>query len=912
MKLVKKKVSKKDKITNLKHKQKSTGGVIGRVYDSEKNQYDFVKNKIPYQPNAGFVIDNKWKTKDKSSSKILDTSITSPVKDIKEDTPTSIDEDREIDDRDSDDDKYIAESVAPSMTLKKLITLRLDCFKDFFENVKKIYGEINDFPQDIRDDVSCTWTKIYFDNLKKNHKNLKQNLENTLEFMTVNGGGFFQNPFKNVFKRNKEENRDTRVDIKKCRKKLDVFWWKMRDLQQDTDLFYSKLMSDIDHPYFERYLDNINNSLKNILPELEKFRIDLLHYTAKKYLQSIPLSKWKEKRELFTDCFGKELKDTNFSRKNFAGWSDENITKYFEQFEQIPTDDVVYGGDSSSPKNDCPDGKIENPITKRYITINGKIYKDLVKQGVLQPIEQQNKESSNQQKRDCKEDEQINPLTKRCLKIGSYLWKKLVKEGIIKVNDAEKSNSNKKSSSRDKSIGKNKKQCNNHSTFLMFEDIDNVKKDDLIKTQNGYCFSATELMDFINSNEFKNINPHNPQLELLTEKEIDVVLKNHPKLLDKIRKYFQDKMKQQDDKKKIFEQTIDILYAVGNTGRICYFNNLFSTEENDSSVFQRSIRSLQELSEKIDTLPQKQKSAYDYVISLIESSNNGEICIHGTGLRFMSFFIRSFNITDVKYNPNKTGLYFTKVNDSILFYSNEHRFTFTAKQLKMIFGNGMTSGNFYDLIQNVKKDMITKRMEKSELYENVCEYDSFMVTEDALDKWQELPDWRKIRFNQKYCFDIFYLIKIMTDNLNNTKNNNPYPKFPTNPFTQKPFQIQEIEHLYFLTKDNFLDMNPPLNIFFKNSELWKNTRNWSEKFIEKMEKEKRFVRLLNFVGNELHCHGMWHNKNRPMSSSEKKIIEFLNGLRSIQSLRELPTETVPEKYYYRVKHFVKNDTIIEI
>ena len=71
MKLVKKKVSKKDKITNLKHKQKSTGGVIGRVYDSEKNQYDFVKNKIPYQPNAGFVIDNKWKTRDKSSSKKL-------------------------------------------------------------------------------------------------------------------------------------------------------------------------------------------------------------------------------------------------------------------------------------------------------------------------------------------------------------------------------------------------------------------------------------------------------------------------------------------------------------------------------------------------------------------------------------------------------------------------------------------------------------------------------------------------------------------------------------------------------------------------------------------------------------------------------------------------------------------------
>jgi len=911
MKLVKKKVSKKDKITNLKHKQKSTGGVIGRVYDSKKNQYNFVKNEIPYQPNAGFVIDNKWKTRDKSSSKILDTSITSPLKDIEEDTPASIDEDRDIDERNSDDDKYIIESVAPSMTLPKLIALRRDYFAHFFENVQKIYNDISEFHKD----KSCIYTTLYFKRLKDNKKNLEQNLENTIKLMTVNGGGFFKNPFKNIFKGNKEENPDKRVDIDKYKKKLREFWFQMKKLEKDTDLFYSKLMSDTDDPYFERDLNNINNSLKNILPELQKFRIDLLHYTARNYLLSISLKGYNKQLELMQNCFSgqytQELIESNFSRKNFAGWAPGRITKYFNQ-ERIYDEyyDGPLGGDSSSSKNDCPDGKIENPITKRCITINGKIYKDLVKQGVLQPIEQQNKESSNQQKRDCKEDEQINPLTKRCLKIGSYLWKKLVKEGIIKVNDAEKSNSNKKSSSRDKSIGKNKKQCNNHSTFLMFEDIDNVKEDDLIKTQNGYCFSATELMDFINSNEFKNINPHNPQLELLTEKEIDVVLKNHPKLLDKIRKYFQDKMKQQDDKKKIFEQTIDILYAVGNTGRICYFNNLFSTEENDSSVFQRSIQSLQELSEKIETLPQKQKSAYDYVISLIESSNNGEMCIHGTGLRFISFFIRSFNITDVKYNPNETGLYFTKVDDSILFYSNEHRFTFTAKQLKMIFG--MNLGNFYDLVQNVKKDMITKQMEKSELYDNVCEYDSFMVTEDALDKWQELPDWRKIRFNQKYCFDIFYLIKIMTDNLNNTKNNNPYPKFPTNPFTQKPFEIQEIEHLYFLTKDNFLDMNPPLNIFFKNSELWKNTRNWSEKFIEKMEKEKRFVRLLNFVGNELHCHGMWHNKNRPMSSSEKKIIEFLNGLRSIQSLRELPTETVPEKYYYRMKHFVANDTIFEV
>ena len=539
---------------------------------------------------------------------------------------------------------------------------------------------------------------------------------------------------------------------------------------------------------------------------------------------------------------------------------------------------------------DCPDGKIENPITHRCIDINGKTYKELVKKGVLPNVqESQQIQPRSPQANKCKSNEDINPLTKRCLKIGSYLWKKLVKEGIIKVN---------------KSNEKNKKQCNNHSTFLMFEDIDNVKQDDLIKTKDGYCFSATELMDFINSNAFQNINPHNPQLELLSEKEIDSTLQNHPKLLNKIRKYFQDKIKQQDEKSKIFEQTIDALYAVGNTGRICYFNNLTSSEQKDSSVFQRSIQSLQELSEIIESLPQNKKYAYDQVMSYIDSTNKGQMCIHGTGVKLLHFFIRAFNTTNVKYNPVKTGIYFTKVDDSILFYSNEHRFTMTVNEMKK-------GQHFYDAVQNVKKDMITERKEKSDLYDQICEYDSYMVTEDTLDEWKDLPDWRKINFHQKQCFDIFYLIKIMTDNLNNAKNNNPYPKFPTNPFTQKPFDIQEIGHLYFLIQDNFVDVNPALHIFLKNPELWKNTRNWSEKFIDKIEKDKRFVRLFNLVGNELHCHGMWHNKNRPMNSSERKIIEFLNGRRTIESLRNLPTETVPEKYYYRVKPMVKNDILFE-
>jgi len=388
MKPVTKKVSKKGvgKMNNLK--PKSTGGVIGRIYDG-KDQYKFVKNNIPYQLNPGYVIDNKMNTESKSGSKNLDTSLNSQ---LREKTPISPLKDTE------EDRESIIESVIPNMNIKKLIKQRCDYLQDFIDHVLNIYGQLRNMKT-----FSCRGVVLpNLDYLKDDITNLENNLKNTLNVMEINGGGFFKNPFKNVFRKNKGENHDTQLNRSKTRKKLEDVMYKIENLLRDTKQFYYQLNSVVDDHYFEKILNDINKSFANVLPELEDFRILLLHYTAALYLYKIARDDYQESN--FSNCFlnyNRKLLETKFSMKNFVGWTPGTKQKYLEGiYGQKPiqnsSSDTLIGSGSSS--NNCPDGKIKNPITKRYISINGKIYKDLVKQGVLQHVEKSKKISNRQQK----------------------------------------------------------------------------------------------------------------------------------------------------------------------------------------------------------------------------------------------------------------------------------------------------------------------------------------------------------------------------------------------------------------------------------------------------------------------------------------------------------------------------------
>ena len=154
------------------------------------------------------------------------------------------------------------------------------------------------------------------------------------------------------------------------------------------------------------------------------------------------------------------------------------------------------------------------------------------------------------------------------------------------------------------------------------------------------------------------------------------------------------------------------------------------------------------------------------------------------------------------------------------------------------------------------------------IFENKCNFEPFLVTTESLDSWLELEDWRKVIFKDNSCFDLFFLIKNMTTDLNNAKSNNPLPRYPLNPFTQKVYSNDELSHIRSLCNDNYVNLNPVLNLFLSDSANWNNNSNWSNRFIDYLEnKNLRFVRLNNILGNELHCIGYWDKKNTPHSKT---------------------------------------------
>jgi hypothetical protein len=366
---------------------KKTGGVIGKLYDqNKKNQFEWSVKKhdnqyIPYKES----INRKNSVPKEEIFDIEFENNISPQR------PSSV-----------------QRMYSSPQSLNKSITLS-GIFKERFDILNQIVKKIEEYEhaaQNFRGNYErrehdlnkCQFMRNTMREIQENIKRLEDNYKDTLELMTINGG-FFKNPLKRFFnKTQKTKNMDSAVDFKHFNKVSINFRTNLYNLIKDTELFYHKLLSGEDDGFFDQNVKKLNESIYLLLPKLEDFRIKLLHFAASKFLWKIGFVNWTKQKGYFTDCFLwdniSELFKTNFSLKNFAGWTPKNK-------QELASDYGISGG--SNRKQDCPFGKIQNPITHRYISINGKMYKNLVKQGVLQPVSQQKK---------YKEGSDTNHLTK--------------------------------------------------------------------------------------------------------------------------------------------------------------------------------------------------------------------------------------------------------------------------------------------------------------------------------------------------------------------------------------------------------------------------------------------------------------------------------------------------------------------
>ena len=183
----------------------------------------------------------------------------------------------------------------------------------------------------------------------------------------------------------------------------------------------------------------------------------------------------------------------------------------------------------------CRDNQVLNPITNRCILVNGTTYNNvfksrkkvnkaikngikLIKQAphknnphidkinvnkeIVKGIKLKKKPSSKKinskkhnppkkQYKKCPQGKVLNKHTNRCILVGTALYKEARKNGWLHFEELIPG-------APQPSLSKpNTKNCKNKTTFMMFNEVENIEDTDLIKTPEGYCFSAEELIAYI-------------------------------------------------------------------------------------------------------------------------------------------------------------------------------------------------------------------------------------------------------------------------------------------------------------------------------------------------------------------------------------------------------------------------------
>jgi hypothetical protein len=558
---------------------------------------------------------------------------------------------------------------------------------------------------------------------------------------------------------------------------------------------------------------------------------------------------------------------------------------------------------------------VENPQTQRMIKVGTPYYRKLVAQGIIVlnvvPLDAKKVESNKSPPKKVK-----NPETGRLIDRNGALYKKLLKAGVNFHDD-------------DIKVTKTKKgpKCLNDNTYIMMMPTTDLDPSDIFQLPSGHCFSIEELTLWIKSKTFTNINPYSSN-ELFNEKDKKSWSKD-PALIEVISDYFKSKRTTRQVLADILITNMDIIFDIGNAGRICLWDNRSSWEATNSSVFEYSIETLSELNEKISNLDKSfRKPLEEYTVnnmtikSILQDAEMGNLCIHGIGAYLIGFMIELFLMVlhyhpRARYNPIKSNVAFVKRKVgqvyTIVIQNMDTREVFPLNTL-----NYKVLDRFDDILLTTKcmHSSPNKRgrlTPASDLKD--CHNEAMLSTLDSLDTWDELTRWRVLKTG-KTCFDLMFIIKVITDQLNGYAMTNPKPRYPTNPFTMMPFNIRELIQIRRAIFANSFEVSPPLRMFMSNVEsLWSDdihyvrSSKWLSKAILLFETDMRSMRELVGYGHgpyDVNIRCTWVHKTQIVSSIETMVINYINEFNESLLPKITLAMPIPNNYYFSFRKQAKN------
>ena len=465
------------------------------------------------------------------------------------------------------------------------------------------------------------------------------------------------------------------------------------------------------------------------------------------------------------------------------------------------------------------------------------------------------------------------------------------------------------------------KDCKNNDTFVLFDDIKDIPKKYFIKLENGFCYDIRELTDYVKSDDFRNKNPHQLSNDLININKDLTKLAPHPELLKAVMKYLKDQNSLEKQISKDIFENLDVLYAIGNAGRVLSFDQMYMStalEENDSSAFDRSIKTLTTLSTFINSKPKHIKDVFmdkmkvphltTTLNKLLTSANKGHECIHGIGLKMCELFIYWFvtieNKYKIKYDVTLTRL---------LIKWNTTRLDLFDVSLKISPSETNDLWRFVKLILHTKNSSIVNYAENLKNmythYDETCAVDAEDVTLDNVEHWSDIEPWRIIKL-QNYCYDIYFLSKYLISALNSSDYNNPKPVFPKNPYTIRNLthdELKTIKHrLLFHDKLIPVQKKNPLHVFLMNEDLWNHSDTWFNTMLTELNKTMRF-RKTGAVDSQNNFIGHWVLNRISRSKNEKNIDKYLTllqtdplaiNLRKKIKYNKADDDTLNNKYFF--------------
>lgn len=343
----------------------------------------------------------------------------------------------------------------------------------------------------------------------------------------------------------------------------------------------------------------------------------------------------------------------------------------------------------------------------------------------------------------------------------------------------------------------------------------------------------------------------------------------------------------------ILNRRIDILYLVGEVGNVCYFNQLAS----DFELSEYTGEAINKLDMAMRELTDEEKNAF---ASLgVDVTSVGEDLINA--------FVKG--ITRISHNESSLNPASFLQSKLCFYLDNRDRVNLRSldSRLKALIPNNsiILPSPTSNIVLKQKNSKETQTITKTQ-YLN----ESMYATLDTLDDWAELDDWRKIETHDHYCFDILFLIKYSTDQLNTCKNTNPYPAYPSNPFTRGIFSSRDLLKLRRSILRNQIKISRVLQDFLFMEELWtedgafSQTDAWKDIFIEEMEKNLRYARICTGIESrrELCISGYWVKVTQPYSRQELLIDNYLETLNHTyqRMIAKTKIERIPEHYYFKL------------